>query len=375
MSDDEGGDEQSKGIDPLNTRKDKSGELCKNAAALPRVQFTNALPKLDSIGAAYQAILGSSAASVFADMARQSERFKQIVDPIGLRSINLCKDLASIAAQQSVFDSLKINAFSRMAVDLERQLEILKSQSLRINRHFAMTQQINLNFLKSIERSYALGTIPALNLPRIGESFATLDIGKYGRIIDSEIARRGLGLDADFGSRFINLAKDLTEQMQALGQYNGAAGAAKINFDRYSSLEQMLGRAIAAQAALAEKDQTPIDEAAHINRDRQLQFLSNIVTILTFLLMIALQVEDRLRDDKDAAIRANTEAMEQMKFSIDALKSQLRDVTASQVATTEQDKETDAAIIKLLTEIADSLTDRTDTIGPDGESETPLGDQ
>jgi len=257
-----------------------------------------------------------------------------------------------------------------LAADLERQSKIFDSLSLGIDKQLGLMSRI----VRDFESSYALGVARALNLTRIGDTFAALDIGKYGRIFDNANTLRGLGLGADFGHRFSILATGLTEQIQVLGQIGSIAAAAQIGLGLSGSIEQMLARTIAAQEALAEQEQAPVDETARQRLARQLQLLCNIIAILSFFMMVALELEDRLSDDEDAAIRANTQTMEQMQVSIDALTSQLQEVTAAQEAATEQDRVADMAITELLKEIADSLADRVDTGEPDTDAEPPPAD-
>ena len=91
-------------------------------------------------------------------------------------------------------------------------------------------------------------------------------------------------------------------------------------------------------------------------------------------MMVALEIEHRLSDDDDAAIRANTKTMQQMQSSIDALTFQLQEVTATQGAAIEQDSATDAAITDLLREIADSLSGQEETELPEAGAYPPPAD-
>ena len=314
-------------------------------------------------------LLGAS--GVFADMASQAERLNRIVDPIGLRNLTMGIDRAPLGIPQSILDSLHVDSpFGRLAADMESQTKMFDSLSLGIDRQMGLVPSI----LRDIESSYALGITRALDLPRIGDTFAALDIGSYGRIFDNANALRGLGLGVEFGDRFSTLATSLTEQMQALGQIGSIAAAAQIGLGLSGNIEDMLARTIAAQEALAEQEQAPVDETTRQRLSRQLQLLCNIITILSFFMMVALEIEDRLSDDEDAAIRANTETMQQMQSSINALTSQLREVTAAQETATEQDRATDAAITDLLREIADSLSDQEEMEGQQAGAHTPPAD-
>ncbi|MGB3313590.1 MAG: hypothetical protein WBB85_04195 [Albidovulum sp.] len=339
-----------------------------------REQFKDLSSGMGNFGAAHKAALGLGATGIFADMARQSEQMRRIVDPVGalstvgLRSLTMGIDQASFGLSPSILDSLKIDSpFTRMAADMERQSKIFDSLSLGIDRQLGLMPSI----MRDFESTYALGVTRALDLPRIGATFAALDIGKYGRIFDSVNALRGLGLGPEFGDRFSILATGLTEQMQALGQIGSIASAAQFGLGLSGSIEEMLARTIAAQEALAEQEQAPVDETTRQRLARQLQLLCNIITILSFFMMVALEIEDRLADDEDAAIRANTDTMEQMQVSIDALTSQLQEVTAAQEAATEQDRAADAAIADLLREIADSLSDQEEPETVETETKPP----
>ncbi len=185
---------------------------------------------------------------------------------------------------------------------------------------------------------------------------------------------RSLGLGSEFGGRFSVLATDLTEQLQVLGKIGSIAAATQIGLGLSGSIEELLARTIAAQEALAEQEQAPVDGTTRQRLERQLQLLCNIIAILSFFMMVALEIEDRLSDGRDYAIRVNTETMEQMQVSIDALTSQLQKVTAAQEAATEQDRATDAAIAALLREIADSLAVQAGTGGPDTDAKSSSAD-
>jgi hypothetical protein len=337
-----------------------------------RRKFKDLSSGLSGIGAAQKAALGLGASGVFADMASQAERLNRIVDPVGLRNLTMGINRASLGVSQSVLDSLHVDSpFGRLAADMERQSKMFESLSLGIDRQMGLVPSILRNF----ESSYALGITQALDLPRIGDTFAALDIGKYGRIFDNVNALRGLGLGVEFGDRFSILATGLTEQMQALGQINSIAAVAQIGLGLSGNIEEMLARTIAAQEALAEQEQAPVDETTRQRLSRQLQLLCNIITILSFFMMVALEIEDRLSDDENAAIRANTETMQQKQSSIDALTSQLQEVTATQEAGTGKDRATDAAITDLLREIADSLSDQEEPEGPEAGAHPPPADK
>ncbi|WP_299885992.1 hypothetical protein [uncultured Ruegeria sp.] len=372
MSDKNSDDEKPKRFDISKLSVEMSDEERADTDKRQRRKFKDSFSGLGSIGAAQKAALGLGVPSVFAAMERQSELLKRIVDPVGLRSLTMGIDRASFGVSTSILHDLKFDSpFSRLAVDMERQSKIVDSLSLGIDRQLGLMPSI----LQDFESSYALGFTRTLDLPRIGAAFLALDIGKYGRIFDSVNALRGLGLGAEFGDRFNILATGLTEQMQAFGQIGSIAGTAQIGLGLSGSIEEMLARTIEAQEALAEQEQVPVDETTRQRLARQLQVLCNIITILSFFMMVALEIEDRLSDDEDAAIRANTETMEQMQVSIDALTSQLQEMTTAQEAATEQDRAADAAIADLLRKIADSLADGQSSVRTDEEQPSGLSEQ
>lgn len=371
MSDEDSENKKPRGFDISKLGVEMSDQDREAADQKLRRKFKDLSSGLSGIGAAQKAALGLGASGVFADMASQAERLNRIVDPIGLQNLTMGIDRASLGIPRSILDSLHIDSpFGRLAADMERQTKMFDSLSLGIDRQMGLVPSI----LRDFESSYALGITRALDLPRIGDTFAALDIGRYGRIFDNANALRGLGLGVEFGDRFSTLATSLTEQMQALGQIGSIAAAAQIGLGLSGNIEEILARTIAAQEALAGQEQAPVDETTRQKLSRQLQLLCNIITILSFFMMVALEVEDRLSDDEDAAIRANAETMQKMQSSIDALTSQLREVTATQEAATEQDRATDAAITDLLREIADSLSDQEELEGPEAGAHPPPAD-
>lgn len=368
MSDEDSGEKKSKGVDISKLGADMSDEERKAADKKLLRTLKNMSSGVGSLGAAHKGALGLGASGIFADMARQSEQLRRIVDPAGLSSLTMDIDRASFGVSQSVMDSLKLDSpFGRLAADMERQSKVFDSLSLGIDRQLGLMPSI----MRDFESSFALGITRALDLPRIGDAFAALDIGRYGRIFDNANALRGLGLGPEFGDRFGILATGLTEQMQALGQIGGIAAAARFGLGLSGNIEEMLARTIAAQEALAEQEDAPVDETTRQRLARQIQLLASIFTILSVFLWLAVEIEDRFSDDEDAAIRANTETMEQMQVSIDALTSQLQEVTAAQEVATEQDSAADAAITDLLREIADSLSDQEEPEGSAPDAKPP----
>ena len=351
MSDEDFDKQKPKGFDISKLRVEMNDEERKAADDRLHRQL-KVLSSGLGIEAAQKATLGLGTSGVFADMARQAEKLRRIMHPVGLRGMAAGMDLATLGFSQSILDSLRIDSpFARLASDMERQSEIFGSLPLGVDRQFRLVPGI----LRDFESSYALGATRALDLPRIGGALAALDIGKYGRIFDNQNVMRDLGLGSEFGNRFSILASGLTEQMQALGQIGSIAAAAQIGLGLSGRIEEMLARTIAAQEALTEQEEVPADETTRRRLAHQLQVLCNIIAILSFFMMVALEIEDRLSDDEDSAIRSNTETMEQVQISIDALTSQLQEVAAAQEAATEQDRAADAAIAELLREIADSL--------------------
>lgn len=360
MSDEKSDDGKSKGFDISKLGMEISYQDHKAGNKKWGHQCKGMDSDLNGVGAARKAVLGLEASGVFADMARQTEQLRRIVDPVGLRSLTMDIDRASFGVSQSILDSVKVDSpFGRLAADMELQSKKFSSLSLGIDRQLDLMPSI----MRDFESSYTRDVTRALDLPRIGARFAALKIGRYGRIFDNFNSSRGLGLGPEFGDRFNALATGLTEQMQARGQIGSIAAAAQIGLSLSGNLEEMLARTIAAQAALAEQEHAPVDETTRQRIAHQLQLLGSIFTILSFFLLVALEIKDRLFDDEGAAIRANTETMEQMQVSIDALTSQLREMTAAQEAATEQDRAADAAITDILREIARSLSDQQESEG------------
>lgn len=371
MSDEDSDNEKPKGFDISKLGVEMSDQDRKAADQKLHRKFKDLSSGLGGIGAVQKAALGLGASGVFADMARHTERLNRIVNPAGLRSLTTGIDRAPLGIAQSILDGLHVDrSFGRLAADMERQSKMFGSLSLGVERQLGLIPGI----LHDFEASFSLGITRALDLPRIGNTFAALDIGKYGRIFDDANALHGLSLGPEFGDRFSILATGLTDQMQALGQIGSIATAAQIGLGLSGNIEEMLARTIAAQEALAEQEQAPVDETTRQKLSGQLQLLCNIITILSFFMIVALEIEDRLSGDENADIRANTETMQQMQVSLDALTSQLQEVTAAQEAVTEQDRATDAAITGLLREIADSLSDQEETEGLEAGAHPPTVD-
>jgi hypothetical protein len=370
MSDEDSAIEKPNGFDISKLDVEMTDEERKATAKKLHRQFKDLSSGLGGVDTAQNSAFGLAASNVFADMARQSEQLKRIVDPAGLSHLKLGLGPSVFDIAPSLLDGFTLDSpFNRLAADMERQSKIFGNMSLGIDRQLGVVESI----LRDFGSSYALGITRALDLPRIGDTFAALDIGKYGRIFENVNTLRSLGLGSEFGARFSVLATGLTKQMQALGQIGSIAATAQVGLGLSANIEEMLARTIAAQDALAEQEQAPFDETARQRIARQVQLLCNITTILSFFLIVALEIEDRLSYDEGAVIRANTETMEQLQVSIDTLTSQLQDMTAAQEEATKQDRAADDAITDLLREIADSLADQPETEGLDPELRTPPG--
>src|SRR5690606_37975568 len=119
-------------------------------------------------------------------------------------------------------------------------------------------------------------------------------------------------LTPTFHDEFRSVAAALADQASAFARVRDLTSVAALNFDLAGSLEAMLARSLAAQEALLEEHKgAAVDAKAEAAFHRRVATIQVIISILTFFLTIALQLEARLSDG-DAAVRANTEALVKM---------------------------------------------------------------
>ncbi|WP_183588911.1 hypothetical protein [Paracoccus pantotrophus] len=235
-----------------------------------------------------------------------------------------------------------------------RFFQDMREQSSLINQHMDMFADMR----RALKASSLFDLTKAVNIPRFGSAIEALGIGRMGSAIEAANAVHMLGLTPTFHDEFRSVAAALADQASAFARVRDLTSVAALNFDLAGSLEAMLARSLAAQEALLEEHKgAAVDAKAEAAFHRRVATIQVIISILTFFLTIALQLEARLSDG-DAAVRANTEALVKMRNSFDAMAAQLEAMQETREPETERQDAADAEIASILRGIAKTLSDQ-----------------
>ncbi len=245
----------------------------------------------------------------------------------------------------------------------------------RTHEHsMSMFQKIDVfaDMRRALEASSLFDLASAVNIPRFGSAIETLGFGRIGSAIEAANAVHLLGLSPTFHDQFKSVATSLSEQASAFARVRDVASASVFDFDLAGNLESMLVRSLAAHEALHEEQKGAAKDAkADAAFNRRIAAISVIINILMLFLSIALQLEERLTDG-DAGVRANTEALVEMRNSFDAMASQLEAMKETQQADTERQNASDSDIADILRGIAKTLSQQAEMDTETGAGEGQL---
>lgn len=397
-----GDDEKSKGVDISQLGEVNAGDEDQSGPARRIVDRTARLP----VGgrALQEALRGLDGVSALAEAARAASAVTRLKDQLdALTGVSALTE--QIKAQQEAMRALAlpdVSAFSGMtafadqfrierdAFTQARNLALgglpedfldaitgpaagaasqlfqdMREQSSLINQHMDMFKDMR----RALEASSLFDLTKAVNIPRFGSGIEALGIGRMGSAIEAANAAHMLGLTPTFHDEFRSVTAALADQATAFARVRDLTSVAALNFDLAGSLEAMLARSLAAQEALLEEHKsTAVDAKAEAAFHRRVATIQVIISILTLFLTIALQLEARLSDG-DAAVRANTEALVEMRNSFDAMAAQLEAMQETQESETQRQDAADAEIAGILRGIAKTLSDQAEA---DAESEVAM---
>ncbi|MDO5656777.1 MAG: hypothetical protein Q4G36_00400 [Paracoccus sp. (in: a-proteobacteria)] len=282
--------------------------------------------------------------SAFSGMSALADQFK----------IEQARSLALAGLSEGFMHAITepaIGAASKLFQDM-------REQSSLINQHIGIFEDMR----RALEVSSLFNLTKAMDIPRFGSGLEELGIGRIGAAIEAADAAHMLGLTSTFHDDFRLATAALADRASAFNQLRDVSSIAAPNVDLAMGLGTLLARGLAAQEALLEEHKaSAADAKAKATFKRRIDTIGVIIGILDFFLLIAFQLEARL-SDPDAAIRANTEAVVEMRKSFDARAAPLE---AQQSETKYQDA-ADAEIVSILREIAKTLSDQPEA-EPDAE--------
>ncbi len=263
------------------------------------------------------------------------------------------RNLAFAGLPEGYMDAITGSASSAVS----RYVQEMREQSSALYQHVDMFQDMR----RALEASNLFDLASAINIPNFGSAIEALGIGRMGSAIEAANAAHLLGLTPNFHDEFKSVAAALAGQASAVAGLREMTSATAFDFDLAVSLQSMLARSIAAQEAmLDEYRDAAVDAKKEAAFHRRVATISVIINILMIFLAIALQLEERLGDG-DAAVKANTEALLEMRNSFDAMAVQLESMQTTQEADNERQDAADTEIAGILRDIAKTLSDQVET--------------
>ena len=283
--------------------------------------------------------------SALSGMTAFADHFKAERD-----AFSQARNLAFGGLPEGYMDAITGSASSAVS----RYVQDMREQSSAMNMHLDMFADMR----RALEASSLFDLASAVNIPHFGSAIEALGIGRMGSAIEAANAAHLLGLTPNFHDEFKSVAAALAGQASAFAGLRDMTSATAFDFDLAGSLQSMLARSIAAQEAmLDEYRDAAVDAKVEAAFHRRVAAIGVIINILMFFLTIAVQLEERITDG-DAAVRANTEALIEMRNSFDAMASQLETMQATQEADNERQDAADTEIAGILRDIAKTLSDQ-----------------
>lgn len=270
--------------------------------------------------------------------------------------------LRDLAVQQSSIDK-GIGATLKAMTDrhssiADQMKQIVKAQRSPFDDIMLQHRETMAGLAAAVE-SYKTA-LPTAHLRM--DAFANLSIERYGTAFER------LNLDRVIGSEFQTLTKGLAEQISA---HRAAVTVPKLDMGLSANIGDLLARSLQAQERLLEEqrafyaEQREADEAkdAKARLDRRLTYFLALIQVLSFLFMVALEIEGRWQETEEAE-RAEADRSEiiQMREAIETMGVQLemlQQIEADRAEREDQEAkreaESDAELALIMREIADGL--------------------
>lgn len=296
------------------------------------------------------------------ELVRQTaplDAIKRLHDSFHLSALSRAMDNSGLSALQRALDLNGSGVLGKMARDISgfgAATEAIKSMNL------GAAAQIAHDWGR-IDNSM-FGAVRAMDLSGLYGAINAINSSSVGRIVEQLNRSYGLGLDSSIGREMQLAANRLTGQIQAL---TDATMISVPTFESFglTNLQALLERSVAAQGVLLEDEASPLDPQGEGDRRRRMEMLTFIITVLTFLIMVADHVQEWVTDD-DVAVRENTAEIVQMREALDSMANEFEAIREDQDAEAARESKADAEIAGILRSIADALAAR--------DKEQPSGD-
>lgn len=273
----------------------------------------------------------------------------------------------------SVIDPIRISAFREAHDRLHASLGLGFMQSDSVTRMLdslragqsaiqsALSSYMDQNRAQA-ERISSM--VDALAIPRVNP--ATFSIGSALALSETN-AFNVAGLTPDYTEEFRSITDAVSERIGAFAGFASTNKAFSLQPDLVGRISTLLERALAQQEALLEQQREPVAETQPRQQTllaERLTIIAAIVAILYTMLCVYVMFEERLAGGDAAtlantvAIEENTQALEKMRGSFDAIADQLEQISAAQENAKDNKMTADAAIAEILREISSTLMEQ-----------------
>lgn len=269
----------------------------------------------------------------------------------------------------SVIDPIRISAFREAHDRLHASLGLGFMQSDSVTRMLDSLRAGQSAFSSYMDQHRAQAErissmVDALAIPRVNP--ATFSIGS-AVALSQKNAFNIAGLTPDYTEEFRSITAAVSER---IGAFAGLASTNKVfsqQPDLVGRISTLLERALAQQEALLEQQREPVAEIQPRQQTllaERLTIIAAIVAILYTMLCVYVMFEERLAGGDAAtlantvAIEENTQALEKMRGSFNAIADQLEQMSAAQEDAKDNKMTADAAIAEILREISSTLMEQ-----------------
>lgn len=301
------------------------------------------LNRTHSVIAKLQENSGLSALTPTLDTSGTTVAMQRAIDNSGIGTLSRTMrglDLGAASAFASLTKGLdfdRLNTVTRLAIDVD---------AFRGTAFSQLTRTIDTNLFPSALR--------AIEIPGLKNMLGAIDTGRFGTVIAQANRNYALGLPKTFGTELQTVVGGLNQQMKAMADI-GIAHKAVFEGLQFASLDKLLVKSMEVQEAiLEEQQQTRVDAQAAAKFQTRLNVISAVITIIMFMITVVNTVEDWTVDE-DAALDANTFAIEEMQGALAAMADEMEELHAAQANEAQREAEADEEIAEILRGIAAAL--------------------
>lgn len=341
----------------LREQMERNGVLTGMSASERFRKETDYLDALAGSSRAVQKALAPSAAvqkmmkthDAAFDVARAFSGIASVIDPIRISTFREAHDRLHASLGLGFMQS---DSVTRMLDSLRAgQSAIQSALSSYMDQHRAQAERIS-------------SMVDALAIPRVNP--ATFSIGSALALSETN-AFKIAGLTPDYTEEFRSITDAVSERIGAFAGLASTNKAFALQPDLVGRISTLLERALAQQEALLEQQREPVAETQPRQQTllaERLTIIAAIVAILYTMLCVYVMFEERLAGGDAAtlantvAIEENTQALEKMRGSFDAIADQLEQMSAAQEDAKDNKMTADAAIAEILREISSTLMEQ-----------------